>query len=63
MSRCDVLFDDARNESCTSASYRRRRIEREFRTKVEPVLDRAQVVTVADCNYLSILYWCGSIAY
>ena len=38
-----MLFDDGRNESRAGASDWHRQIEREFRTKVEPVLNRAQV--------------------
>jgi len=44
-----MLLCDARNESRSGAAERRnRRIETEFRTKVAPVLNRAQVLTVAD---------------
>ena len=39
------MFCVARNESRTNATDWNRQIEREFRTKVQPVLDRAQVVS------------------
>jgi len=39
-----VLLDDVRNESRTDEVERNHQIEREFRTKVEPLLSRAQVL-------------------
>jgi len=46
--RCVVLIDNARNEFGNKVAEQSRQIEREFRTKVKPVLNRAQVLTAAD---------------
>lgn len=43
---CCMLLHGARNASRVKATDRNQQIDREFRTKVRPVLDYAQVVSV-----------------
>jgi len=50
-----VLVGGVRNESHTDAVKRSHWIEREFRTKVEPVLNRAQVLTAISLCLLCVL--------
>lgn len=48
--KCGMLLADTRKETRTGAAVRNQQIEREFRSKVEPVLNRAQVLITVDCR-------------